>query len=172
MAGKPASAIAAWRPDTVQFAIGVALVCVTMFGADLGGNLYWIHIFRELGIFLSVSVLLNFLYVDAGQTSFGQGAVLGAGAYMAAVLTGLHGVPYPLAAVAGVLAAMAVGLLCALPALRVQTVLSRFRDVRRRFGVSRNDCRVPAIHRRHQRHPHAVSRAVTHVLRRRLGSSH
>ena len=58
--GKSASAIAAWRPDTVQFAIGVALVCVTMFGADLGGNLYWIHIFRELGIFLSVSVLLNF----------------------------------------------------------------------------------------------------------------
>jgi branched-chain amino acid transport system permease protein len=120
LAGKPASAIAAWRPDTVQFAIGVALVCVTMFGADLGGNLYWIHIFRELGIFLSVSVLLNFLYVDAGQTSFGQGAVLGAGAYMAAVLSGLHGVPYPLAAAAGVLAAMAVGLLCALPALRVQ----------------------------------------------------
>ena len=120
MADKPASAIAAWRPDTVQFAVGVALVCVTMFGADLGGNLYWIHIFRELGIFLSVSVLLNFLYVDAGQTSFGQGAVLGAGAYMAAVLSGLHGVPYPLAAVAGVLAAMAVGLLCALPALRVQ----------------------------------------------------
>jgi branched-chain amino acid transport system permease protein len=120
VAENPASAIAAWRPDTVQFAVGVALVCVTMFGADLGGNLYWIHIFRELGIFLSVSVLLNFLYVDAGQTSFGQGAVLGAGAYMAAVLSGLHGVPYPLAAVAGVLAAMAVGLLCALPALRVQ----------------------------------------------------
>lgn len=120
VADKPVSAIAAWPPDTVQFAIGVALVCVTMFGADLGGNLYWIHIFRELGIFLSVSVLLNFLYVDAGQTSFGQGAVLGAGAYMAAVLTGLHGVPYPLAAVAGVLGAMAVGLLCALPALRVQ----------------------------------------------------
>ena len=120
MAENPAPAIAVWRPDTVQFAIGAALVCVIMFGADLGGNLYWIHIFRELGIFLSVSVLLNFLYVDAGQTSFGQGAVLGAGAYMAAVLSGLHGVPYPLAAVASVLAAMAVGLLCALPALRVQ----------------------------------------------------
>ncbi len=115
-----ATASTPWRPDTVQFGIGVVLVCVTMFGADLGGNLYWMHIFRILGIFLSVSVLLNFLYVDAGQTSFGQGAVLGSGAYMAAVLSGLHGVPYPLAAVGGVLAAMGTGLLCALPALRVQ----------------------------------------------------
>jgi branched-chain amino acid transport system permease protein len=113
-------AAAKWRPDTVQFAIGAVLIWVTMIGADLGGNPYWIHIFRLLGIYLSIAVLLNFLYVDAGQTSFGQGAVLGAGAYMAAVLTGLHGVPYPVAAALGVVAAMAAGLLCALPALRVQ----------------------------------------------------
>jgi branched-chain amino acid transport system permease protein len=116
----PGTATAKWRPDTVQFAIGVVLIWVTMIGADLGGNPYWIHIFRLLGIYLSISVLLNFLYVDAGQTSFGQGAVLGAGAYMAAVLTGLHGVPYVAAAAVGIVAAMAVGLLCALPALRVQ----------------------------------------------------
>jgi branched-chain amino acid transport system permease protein len=109
-----------WRLDTAQFAIGALLIWVTMIGADLSGNPYWIHIFRLLGIYLSISVLLNFLYVDAGQISFGQGAVLGAGAYMAAVLTGLHGVPYVVAAAIGVLAAMAVGLLCALPALRVQ----------------------------------------------------
>ncbi len=112
--------MAKWRSDTVQFAIGEVLIWATMIGADLGGNPYWIHIFRLLGIYLSISVLLNFLYVDAGQISFGQGAVLGAGAYMAAVLTGLHGIPYVVAAPVGVLAAIAVGLLCALPALRVQ----------------------------------------------------
>jgi branched-chain amino acid transport system permease protein len=119
-ASVPGRATAKWRPDTVQFAVGTVLIWVTMIGADLGGNPYWIHIFRLLGIYLSISILLNFLYVDAGQTSFGQGAVLGAGAYMAAVLTGLHGVPYPVAAALGVVAAMAAGLLCALPALRVQ----------------------------------------------------
>jgi branched-chain amino acid transport system permease protein len=119
-ASVPGRATAKWRPDTVQFAIGTVLIWVTMISADLGGNPYWIHIFRLLGIYLSISVLLNFLYVDAGQTSFGQGAVLGGGAYMAAVLTGLHGVPYPVAAAFGVVAAMAAGLLCALPALRVQ----------------------------------------------------
>ena len=37
-ASVPGIATANWRPDTVQFAIGVVLVCVTMFGADLGGN--------------------------------------------------------------------------------------------------------------------------------------
>jgi branched-chain amino acid transport system permease protein len=113
-------AIAKWRPDSIEFAVGAVLIWVTMIGADLGGNPYWIHIFRLLGIYLSISILLNFLYVDAGQTSFGQGAVLGAGAYMAAILTGLHGVAYPVAAAFGVLAAMVAGLLCALPALRVQ----------------------------------------------------
>ena len=111
---------ARWQPDTVQLVIGVVLVCASMFTADLGGNPYWVHIARLLGVFISVSVLLNFLYMDAGQTSFGQGAVLGGGAYMAAVLTGLHGVPYPVAILFGVLAATAVGVLCALPALRVQ----------------------------------------------------
>ena len=116
----PRAATTKWRPDTIEFAIGAVLICVTMIGADLGGNPYWIQIFRLLGIYLSISILLNFLYVDAGQTSFGQGAVLGAGAYMAAILTGLHGVPYPIAAVVGVFAAMVAGLLCALPALRVQ----------------------------------------------------
>jgi branched-chain amino acid transport system permease protein len=116
----PPAAIAKWRPDTIEFAIGAVLVCATMIGADLGGNPYWMQIFRLLGIYLSVSIFSNFLYVDAGQTSFGQGAVLGAGAYMAAILTGLHGVAYPIAAAFGVLAAMVAGLLCALPALRVQ----------------------------------------------------
>ena len=116
----PGKAATGWRPDTIEFAIGVVLICTTMIGADLGGNPYWMQIFRLLGVYLSVSILSNFLYVDAGQTSFGQGAVLGAGAYMAAILTGLHGVAYPIAVAFGVLAAMVAGLLCALPALRVQ----------------------------------------------------
>lgn len=109
-----------WRPDTVQFMLGSAIVCVALIGADLSGNPYWIQILRLVGIYLAVAVFLNFLLVDAGQISFGQGAILGAGAYMAAVLTGLHGMPYPWAAVVGVITAMAAGLLFALPALRVQ----------------------------------------------------
>lgn len=109
-----------WRPDTVQFLMGSAIVCAALIGADLSGNVYWIHILRLVGIYLAVAVFLNFLLVDAGQISFGQGAILGAGAYMAAVLTGLHGMPYYWAAAIGILTAMAAGLLFALPALRVQ----------------------------------------------------
>ena len=109
-------------------------------------------------------MLLNFLYVDAGQTSFGQGAVLGAGAYMAAVLTGLHGVPYPgWPPWSAFVAAMAVGLLCALPALRVQQYYLGFVT----FGVAlvfpEMIAAFPQLHRRHQRHPHSVSRTFADV---------
>src|SRR6478735_1104442 len=114
------AAASRWRPDTVQFLMGSAIVCIALVGADISGNVYWIHILRLVGVYLAVAVFLNFLLVDAGQISFGQGAILGAGAYMAAVLTGLHGMPYYWAAIIAVLTSMAAGLLFALPALRVQ----------------------------------------------------
>lgn len=115
-----APARATWRPDTVQFLLGSAIVCAALIGADLSGNIYWVHILRLVGVYLAVAVFLNFLLVDAGQISFGQGAILGAGAYMAAIFTGLHGMPYYWAAVIAIATSMAAGLLFALPALRVQ----------------------------------------------------
>lgn len=106
--------------DGRQLAIGVVVILIAIIGADLFGNGYWIHNFRLLGVLLTVAFFQNFLMVDAGQTSFGQGAVFGAAAYAAAILAGIHGVPYPLAALAAVLTAVVFGLAFALPALRVQ----------------------------------------------------
>lgn len=106
--------------DTRQLVIGVAVIVVAVLGADLFGNGYWIHAVRLLGVLLVVSFFQNFLLVDAGQTSFGQGAVFGAAAYAAAILSGIHGFSYPVAALAGVVAAVVFGLAFALPALRVQ----------------------------------------------------
>ena len=103
-----------------QAIVAMVLVCGVVCAADWGGNPYWVHTVHMVGILLTVSLFQNFLLVDAGQTSFGQGAVFGASAYAATTLAALHGVPYPIAALAGILAAGLFGLLFALPALRVQ----------------------------------------------------
>ena len=106
--------------DGRQLVIGVVVILAAILGADLVGNGYWIHSFRLLGMLLTVAFFQNFLLYDAGQTSFGQGAVFGAAAYAAAILGGIYGVPYPIAAMAAVLTAVVFGLAFALPALRVQ----------------------------------------------------
>ena len=85
------------------------------------GNLYWTHTFHLVNIYIAVAVLQNMLLADAGQVSFGQGAVFGAAAYSVGIAATLHGATLPLAALAGVAAALALGGLYALPALRVQS---------------------------------------------------
>ena len=86
----------------------------------LAGNVYWSHTFHLVNLYVAVAVLQNMLLADAGQVSFGQGAVFGAAAYTTGMASTLYGASLPLAALAGVLAALALGGLFALPALRVQ----------------------------------------------------
>jgi branched-chain amino acid transport system permease protein len=86
----------------------------------LGGNLYWSHTFHLVNLYVTVAVLQNMLLADAGQVSFGQGAVFGAAAYTVGIAATMHGAGLALAAAAGVASALALGALFALPALRVQ----------------------------------------------------
>lgn len=109
-----------FNSDLAQVQIGIALIALTGFGPVLLGNSYWMHTFQLVNIYIAAAIFQNFLFIDAGQKSFGQGAILGIAAYGTAILFGLHGVPFLLASVFGVLAAMVGGLLFALPALRVQ----------------------------------------------------
>jgi branched-chain amino acid transport system ATP-binding protein/branched-chain amino acid transport system permease protein len=109
-----------FNSDLTQVWIGIALVAITGFGPVIVGNSYWIHTFQLVNIYIAAAIFQNFLFVDAGQKSFGQGAILGIAAYGAAILFGLHGWPFGLAALGGIVAAMIGGLLFALPALRVQ----------------------------------------------------
>ena len=108
------------RTDTAQVVIGVLLCGGSILLADAAGNPYWTHNFQLLTVLATVAFFQNFLLCDAGQASFGQGAVFGASAYAGAILCGMHGVPYWLAAIGGVGAAMLFGLMFAMPALRVQ----------------------------------------------------
>ncbi|WP_249123033.1 MULTISPECIES: ATP-binding cassette domain-containing protein [unclassified Bradyrhizobium] len=109
-----------FNSDLAQLWIGGVLVALTGFGPLIVGNSYWIHTFQLVNIYISAAIFQNFLFVDAGQKSFGQGAILGIAAYGAAILFGLHGWSFGLAALGGIVAAVAGGLLFALPALRVQ----------------------------------------------------
>ncbi|GAB5505892.1 MAG: branched-chain amino acid ABC transporter ATP-binding protein/permease [Rhizobiaceae bacterium] len=106
--------------DLPQVWIGMVLIAVTGFVPSLLGNSYWVHTFQLVNIYIAAAIFQNFLFVDAGQKSFGQGVILGLGAYVTAIFFGLHEYPFILAAGIGLFAAALGGLLFALPALRVQ----------------------------------------------------
>ena len=106
--------------DTRQLVVACVLVIVSGFAPDWLGNSYWTHSFQLVNLFIAVAVFQNLLMHDAGQTSFGQGAIFGVAAYGAAIAASLYALPYLVAAVLGILAAVVAGFLYALPALRVQ----------------------------------------------------
>src|SRR5690606_34437564 len=59
--------------DLQQVWIGVALIAITGFGPSIVGNSYWVHTFQLVNIYIAAAIFQNFLFVDAGQKSFGQG---------------------------------------------------------------------------------------------------
>lgn len=106
--------------DTGQLLVGCVLVILSGFIPDWFGNAYWTHSFQLVNLFIAVAAFQNLLMHDAGQTSFGQGAIFGVAAYSAAVIASTYGQPYAVAACFGVAAAVLAGFLYALPSLRVQ----------------------------------------------------
>ena len=67
--------------DRAQLALGVLTVIVSIAAPAIAGNQYWSHTFLLVNLYIAVAVLQNMLLADAGQVSFGQGAVFGAAAY-------------------------------------------------------------------------------------------
>ena len=106
--------------DKFQMWIGVVIIVLTTLVPDLLGNSYWTHNFQLINVFIIAAVFQNILMSDAGQSSFGQGAIFGVAAYSAAVATGLHAIPFAFSVIIGVLGAVVAGLIYAGTALRVQ----------------------------------------------------
>ncbi|MEG3062116.1 MAG: ATP-binding cassette domain-containing protein [Comamonas sp.] len=119
-AAAPTQRRARAKTDTVQLAIACVLIILSGLIPDLAGNDYWTLSFQLVNLFIAVAALQNLLMHDAGQTSFGQGAIFGVSAYCASVVASTYGLPYWQAACCGVLAAVLAGFLYALPSLRVQ----------------------------------------------------
>src|SRR5215217_2333872 len=95
--------------DRAQLVLGVAVVVASVVIPALIGNQYWSHTFHLVNLYVTVAVLQNMLLADAGQVSFGQGAVFGAAAYTVGVASTLHQAAPAVAALAGLLAALALG---------------------------------------------------------------
>lgn len=106
--------------DSQQLWIATALLLATGIVPAMFGNSYWDHSFQLMNIYIAVTVLQNWLFVDAGQKSFGQGVLLGLGAYGFAIASGIHDMSVAMGLFWGLVAAAGGGLLFALPALRVQ----------------------------------------------------
>ena len=83
---------------------------------------YWTYIATLACIHVLLAVGLNFVLGYAGQFSFGHSALYGFGAYATGLLMVRLNLPFVVAIVLAALAAIAVSLLIALPALRVSGV--------------------------------------------------
>ncbi|NDH53924.1 MAG: ATP-binding cassette domain-containing protein [Betaproteobacteria bacterium] len=106
--------------DMRQLLAACALVVLSGCLPDWLRDDYWSHSFQLVNLFIAVAACQNLLMHDAGQSSFGQGAIFGVAAYGAAIATHSAGLPYGVGVLIGVVCAVVAGFLYALPALRVQ----------------------------------------------------
>lgn len=99
---------------------------IALIGGSIGvaaaiGSPYWMRVFMITALLAIATIWNNVLMGDAGQISFGQAAVMGAGAYGTAIAMNAWNVPFVFAILAGVLFGAAVGGLFAIPAQRVES---------------------------------------------------
>lgn len=100
--------------------VGILAIAASILIPGALGNQYWSYTFTLVTLYIIVAIMQNMLVSEAGQMSFGQGAIFGIAAVTAAVMTGLHGQPFWLSAIGGMVAGLVLGGLFAAPALRVQ----------------------------------------------------
>lgn len=103
-----------------QFYAALFLVTATIILSGAFDSAYWHHNFLLVNLFVAVAVLQNMLLSDAGQVSFGQGAIFGLAAYTVGIVVAVNGHPLWLGFAVGILFALLLGLAYALPSLRVQ----------------------------------------------------
>jgi ABC-type branched-subunit amino acid transport system ATPase component/ABC-type branched-subunit amino acid transport system permease subunit len=98
------------------------IVCAAIAAYPLmAGGHYAINVGTQIGIYLMVAMGLNLLSGYVGQPSIAHGALLGIGAYTAAILMVDHGVDFWLATAAAIVVTACIGAVIALPALRVSS---------------------------------------------------
>lgn len=88
----------------------------------LAVNQFYLYVATLVLIYIILALGLNILVGYAGQLAFSNAAMFGIGAYGAGLLIKHFAVPYWVAAPAGVAAAMSVGTLLAMPALRLSGI--------------------------------------------------
>lgn len=109
------------RRAALQRWFGPALV-VALALLPLVTDRYTQYVLNLIMIYVIIGIGLNFLLGYAGQFAFAHAALMGIGAYTVALLTQRAGVSFWLALPAAGVVAMLVGLVAALPAMRMKRV--------------------------------------------------
>ena len=102
-----------------HWALLIALF-VLVFTAPLYWSNYWLSVFNLIGITVIAAIGLNILLGYCGQLSFGHVGFIAVGAYTAAVLTNVFGLPFLVGLIAAGFMAGLVGLIFGIPSLKVK----------------------------------------------------
>lgn len=95
-----------------------AIVQVGISGGIISG--YWVTNLYLMGINIILASSLNLINGFTGEFSLGHAGFMAVGAFAGAVVTANLGLPFPLAIVAGMLAAAVAGVIVGLPTLRLR----------------------------------------------------
>lgn len=98
----------------------VALALVLLLPLVTGG--YWQYVANLVLVYIVIGIGFNILLGHAGQFSFASAAFMGIGAYVTAILSSRFGLPFWLVIPASGAVAALIGVLCAVPALRVASI--------------------------------------------------
>src|SRR5579864_7325170 len=105
------------RSRTFQVVVPALLVLILM---PLGVNGYILGLLTLAYYFGVFAMAWDLLFGFAGEVNFGPTFLIGVGAYTAAILNSTYGLPIPVCVVAAAFAAVAGGILLAVPALRLR----------------------------------------------------
>jgi sulfate-transporting ATPase len=111
-------AVGSGRVHPVALAVAVAGACLVIISVPIRWQDAFVTTFAMGLVLLSVVVITGY----AGQLSLGQFALAGFGAWVAGRLVAAHGWPFWLALLTGAVAAIPVGFLFALPAVRARGI--------------------------------------------------
>ncbi len=110
--------MAIFRTKT-QWALLIGLLILLMIGPLFVGN-FWLNKINLIGITLIAATGLNILVGYCGQLSIGQVGFIAVGAYTSTILTSKLGLPFPVSFVCSGLMAGIIGLMFAIPSVRVK----------------------------------------------------
>ncbi len=102
-----------------QWALIAAFLVLLFAGPLFLGN-FWLNKINLIGITLIAATGLNILVGYCGQLSIGQVGFIAVGAYSSAILTGKLGLPFPVSFICSGLMAGIIGLVFAIPSVRVK----------------------------------------------------
>jgi len=106
--------------DGVRGTLGAIVFVLLLAAVPLGAPQFWVTLGNYIGLYSIVALGLVLLTGVAGQTSFGQAAFVGLGAYTTAYLTTRYGTSPWLTLVAGLALTLAVALALGFITLRMQ----------------------------------------------------